>query len=71
MGVTALLGKVALCSFGMGLVSHLVYGWLSPLGAIVALAAAVGGGVAVYGAGLLALQVEEATWVLRRIKSNF
>jgi len=67
MGVSALLGKVALCSLGMGLVSHLVYVWLSPLGDIVALAAAVGGGVAVYGAGLLALRVDEATWVLRRI----
>ena len=67
MGILALLGKVALCSLGMGLVSHLTYAWLSPLGALIALAGAVSGGVAVYGAGLLALRVDEATWVLTKL----
>lgn len=67
MGLLPLLGKVMLCALCMGIASHWLYVGLSPLGAIVALAAAVGGGVAVYGAGLLVMRVDEATWVLSKI----
>ena len=66
MGATALLSKVVLASLGMGAVSHLLLFALSPLGEVVALSAAVTGGLVVYALGLLFLRVDEATSALKK-----
>jgi len=68
MGLLPLLVKVALCSLGMGLASHYIYVLLRSSGGMLALAAAVFGGVAVYSAGLLAARVDEVSWALNRLR---
>ena len=66
MGATALLSKVVIAALGMGVVSHLLLFALSPLGEVVALGAAVTGGLVVYALGLLLLRVDEATSALKK-----
>lgn len=66
MGATTLLSKVVIASLGMGVVSHLLLAALSPLGEVVALSAAVTGGLVVYALGLLFLRVDEATSALNK-----
>jgi len=70
MGLLPLLGKVMLCSLCMGIVSHFVYALFSPSGELISLAAAMGGGVAVYGAGILAMRVDEVSWILNKFRQR-
>jgi len=70
MGLLPLLGKVMLCALCMGIASHFIYTLFRPSGEVISLAAAMGGGVAVYGAGLLAMRVDEVSWILNKFRQR-